>query len=124
MTARQNTRTNTPTEQNKEDNTLVLYRLEKVEEAVHGVDLKVSGLNSPTKADYTELRDTILARINEIRDGLQKSIDDQARDFQKQLDGKADKQRVDDLATLIKAFASIFTAIITSLIIFYLTKGH
>lgn len=123
MTARQNPRTNTPTEQNKEDNTLVLYRLEKVEEAVRSVDQKVSSFNSPTKSDYTELRDTILARINEIRDGLQKSIDDQAKDFQKQLDSKADKQRVDDLATLIKAFASVFTAIITSLIIFYLTKG-
>lgn len=117
-------RTNTPTEQNKEDNTLVLYRLEKVEEAVRGVDMKVSGLNSPTKSDYIELRETILQRINEIRDSLQKQIDDQGKDLQKQLDSKADKQTVDDLKTLIKAFSSIFAAIITSLIIFYLTKGN
>lgn len=124
MTARNTPRTNTQTEQNKEDNSLLLYRLEMVETAVKVVDQKVTAFNSPTKQDYAELRDTILSRINEIRDGLQKQIDDSAKDFQKQLDNKADKQRVDDLSTLVKAFASVFGSIITAMAIFYLTKGH
>jgi hypothetical protein len=124
MTARNTPRTNTQTEQNKEDNSLLLYRLEMVETAVKVVDQKVTAFNSPTKQDYAELRDTILSRINEIRDGLQKQIDDGARDIQEQLKGKADKQRVDDLSTLVKAFASVFGSIITAMAIFYLTKGH
>lgn len=111
MTARNTGRTNTPTEQNKEDNTLVLYRLELVERAVKAVGEKVDKQENIKRSDLIEFRDTIVARVNEIRDGLQKQLDD-----------KADQGQVDDLRTLVKAIGSILSSVIAAIVIFYLTR--
>lgn len=109
--AARTSRTNTPTEQNKEDNTLVLYRLELVERAVKDVGEKVDKQENIKRSDLIEFRDTIVNRVNEIRDGLQKQIDE-----------KADKGQVDDLRTLVKAIGSILSSVIAAIIIFYLTR--
>jgi hypothetical protein len=117
-------RTNTPTEQNKEDNTLVLYRLQLVEDAVKEVSHKMDTQDNIKKADLMEFRDTIITRFNEVREGLQKQIDDQELSVSKALEKKADQKQVDDLRTLIKSVATFLSTVIAGLVIFYLTKGE
>lgn len=123
MAARPN-RVNTPTEQNKEDNALVLYRLQQVEAAVREVSDKFDQQDTIKKPDFVELRDTLITRVNEIRDSLQRDLDDKERALQKQIDAKADQKTVDDIRTLIKAIASFFTAIVTAMVIYYLTTDR
>lgn len=96
-----------------EDNKLLLYRIEQVEKKIDSINLKFDNMDAPRRVDLIEFRDTIVSRVNEIRDGLQKQIDD-----------KADKSTVDDLRTLVKAVASAFTSILVAIIIFYLTRGN
>lgn len=96
-----------------EDNKLLLYRIEQVEKKIDNLSSKFDNMDAPRRVDLIEFRDTIVSRVNEIRDGLQK-----------QLDEKADKSQVDDLRTLVKATASALTSIIVAFIIFYLTRGH
>lgn len=105
-------RTNTPTEQNKEDNALVLYRLEMVEAAVKMVGTKLDNQDNVKKTDLVEFRDTIINRFNEIR-----------TDMQKDIDAKADQKQVDDLRTLIKAVAGFLSSIIAGLVIYYVTTA-
>jgi hypothetical protein len=104
-------RRNTPTEQNKEDNSLILYRLDRVEAAVKEVGSKVDAQDYPKRGDLIEVRETIVGRISEIR-----------IDLQKQIDQKADQDQVDDLRSLVKAIGGVFATIIGGLIIYYLTN--
>lgn len=97
------------TEKNGESR-LILYRLDRVEAAVKDVGTKVDAQENIKKADLIEFRDTVVGRINEIRDSLQKQIDD-----------KADRTELQDIKTLIKAVASVFGSIIAGLIIYYIT---
>ena len=85
MTAH-NTRTNTPTEQNKEDNGLILYRLDRVEAAVNEVGLKVDRQENIKPKDLETFKDYIKELVVGIR-----------KDFEKQIDDKADKGEVADL---------------------------
>lgn len=113
-----NHRTNTPAEQNKEDNSLILYRLDRVEAAVKEVGSKVDAQDYPKRGDLIELRETIISRVSEIRVDLQKQI----ANLQKQIDQKADQDQVDDLRSLVKAIGGVFATIIGGLIIYYLTN--
>lgn len=96
-----------------EDNKLLLYRIEQVEKKIDNISLKFDNMDAPKRVDLIEFRDTIVSRVNEIREGLQKQIDE-----------KADKSAVDDLRTLVKAVASALTSILVAIIIFYLTRGN
>jgi len=104
-------RTNTPTEQNKDDNTLVLYRLKLVEDAVKDVSGKLDRQDNIKKSDLIEFRDTILTRVNEIQTGLQRQIDD-----------KADQSQVDDLRGLVKAVGTALLSIIVGLSVYFITR--
>lgn len=110
--ATRNSRTNTPSEQNKEDTTLLAYRVEQVEKAVREFGSKLDKQDNIKKSDLVEFRDTIVNRVNEIRDGLQKQIDE-----------KAEQSQVNDLRTLVKAVGGFLSTVIGALVIFYLTKG-
>src|SRR4051812_21113111 len=70
----------------KQDMALVLWRLERVEAAVIEFGSKVDKQENIKRPDLLEIRDTIVTRINEIRDGLQRQIDE-----------KADQSQLDDL---------------------------
>jgi hypothetical protein len=117
MAAAKIPRTNTPTEQNKEDNSLVLYRLGKVEDAVKDLGKQVSGQKNITKADLEEFRTIILQRFDEKNAVMQKEVD--------RLDTeKADAKEVKDIRTLIKSATAFFTTILAAIIIYYLTTGR
>lgn len=105
-------RENTPTEQNKEDNILVLYRLKLVEEAVKEVGKKMDTADNIKRSDLIEFREAILARFGEVRDDLQRQIDE-----------KADASTVKALNNLVKAIGASFATVITGCIIYYLTYG-
>jgi hypothetical protein len=113
MASKNTSRMNTPGEQNKEDNTLLAYRVEQVEKAVKEFGAKLDKQENIKKADLIEFRDTIVSRVNEIRDGLQKQIDE-----------KADQAQVNDLRTLVKAFGAFLSTVIAALVIAYFTKGN
>jgi hypothetical protein len=81
-------RQNTPTEQNKEDNQLVLYRLELVESAVKEVSSKLDKQENIKPSDLKNFQDTIVTRFLDMRADLQKQIDTKAsnsdlQDFKK-----------------------------------------
>lgn len=113
-------RTNTPTEQNKEDNTLVLYRLTLVEAAVKEVGDKMDHQDNIKRADFIEFRETLLGRISDIKLELLKDI----TAVQKELETKADQKQLDDLRTFVKSVAGFLSTVIASLVIFYITKGE
>jgi hypothetical protein len=113
-------RENTPTEQNKEDNALVLYRLTLVESAVKEVGLKIDKADNIKRSDLVEFRDAILARFSDIREDLQKQIDSQSSQLLK----KADIDEVSDLRTLVRNVGIMFGTVITGLITYYLTYGR
>jgi hypothetical protein len=115
MTAKNN-RTNTPTEQNKEDNTLVLYRLELVEKAVNSLGDKFDHQDNIKKSDLVEFRDTILTRFNEIKVGIEKELG-------KLDENKADKSDVADLKKLVWGAGAFVLTILGSLIVYYITNG-
>lgn len=104
-------RQNTPTEQNKEDNGLILYRLAAVEAAVRELSVKVDKQDNIKRSDIIELRNTILERITEIQQNLQG-----------QIDKKADRDQVDDLRSLVKAVGGFLSVVIAGLVVFYITN--
>lgn len=110
--AKNQNRTNTPTEQNKEDNSLVLYRLELVEAAVKDLGKQLSGRDTISKQDLIEFRAAILERFDEKNKALQDQIDD-----------KAEKKDVEDLKGLVKAGGALITSVLGGLILYYLTVG-
>ncbi len=105
-------RINTPTEQNKEDNSLILYRIDRVEAAVKEVGSKVDKQDNLKRSDLMDLKTTFIERTVDIRDNLQK-----------QIDVKADQSGLDDVKTLLRAFAAVFGSVIAGLIIYYITNG-
>lgn len=111
MTASRKARTNTPTEQNKEDNSLILYRLQAVEDAVKDLSSKVERMDNLKKADLIEFRDAVIGRITEVQVNLQA-----------QIDKKADAVAVTDLRRLVYGFASVVGSIIVGVSIYYLTN--
>ena len=110
MTTHNTSRPNTPTEQNKEDNGLILYRLQAVEMAVKDVGMKVSMQDNLKRSDLKDFQTVILERMTDIR-----------IDLQKQIDAKANTGDLGDLKKLVYAFGSIIGAIITGVVIFYIT---
>ena len=97
--------------QSKEDNRLILYRLDRVESAVKDVGSKLDERENITKADLVEFRDIIVTRVNEIRDGLQK-----------QLDTKADMQQLNDLKQRLNAYSAAITSVVVGLALWFLTR--
>lgn len=95
----------------KHEDGLLLYRMEQVEKKVDALDSKLSAMDNIKRSDLLDLGSSIIDQFKEMRDNLQKQIDE-----------KADQKQVDDLRTLIKAVASILGSIITGLVIFYLTQ--
>lgn len=113
MTAR-NTNTpreNTPTEQNKEDNSLILYRLLAVESAVKDVAMKIELQDNLKRSDLKDFQAVIIERFSEMRVDLQKQIDD-----------KADSGDLNDLKKLIYAVGSVIGAIVSGVAIVYITS--
>lgn len=102
---------NQPTAKNiDETNVLVSYRLKEVEKAVKDLSSRFDKLDNIKKSDLLELRDTIVSRITDVRN-----------DLQKQLDGKADKDMVDDLRVLVRGVGVVFGTIIAGIVIYYFT---
>lgn len=118
-----NKRTNTPTEQNKEDNALVLYRLTQLEAAVKDLGEKFDKQDNIKKSDLIEFRDAILARFNEKNEHFQQQIDSKAAakdltDLEKNFD-----EKVADIKKLIYGAGAFFLTILGSVIVYYLTNG-
>lgn len=113
MTSKNTQRQNTPTEQNKEDNSLVLYRLAAVELALNGLTSRFDSLDNIKISDLKDFQ----ASIKEI-------VTDFRIDMQKQLDAKADKDQVEDLRSLVKAVGAFLSAVIAGIIIYYITAKH
>lgn len=90
---------------------LLLYRLEQVEKKIDNIEVTLKSMDNIKKSDLADLQKSIIETFKEMRDNLQKQIDE-----------KADQKQVDDLRTLIKAVSSVFGSIITGLVIFYLTQ--
>jgi len=103
-------RQNTPTEQNKEDNSLVLYRLKKVEGKVDAIDIKLDSQRTLTIFDLDKLQETIVTRFLDISNNLQK-----------QIDTKASQSELQDLKRLFYSAIGFISTIITALVIAYLT---
>lgn len=103
-------RINTPTEQNKEDNSLILYRLDRVEAAVKEVGTKVDRQDNIKRSDLKEFQETIVTRFLDMRNDLQKQIDE-----------KANSSELSDLKRLFFAATGFLSTIITALVIAYLT---
>ena len=124
MAAKNQARQNTPTEQNKADNELVLYRLQQVEDKVDDLGRKLDSQENIKKVDLIEFREAILLRINDKFIEVDKDV----RSLQKQISElkieKADRKDVGDLKTLVRSVAAFLTTIITALIIYYLTTGR
>lgn len=118
--AKNTTRTNTPTEQNKADNDLVLYRLQQVENKVDNIGKKLDGQENIKKADLIEFRESIVQTVREVRADIDKDM----AGLQKQIDNKANAQDVKDLKTLVKSGGAFITTIIGAIIIYYLTTGR
>lgn len=113
MTTKNTQRQNTPTEQNKEDNSLVLYRLAAVEIALNTLTSRFDKSDNISKSDLREFQGSIKEMVTEFR-----------VDIQKQLDGKADKDQVADLRSLVKAVGAFLSAVIAGIIVFYITARH
>ena len=109
-------RVNTPTEQNKEDNTLVIYRLQLVEVAINDLRDKIESRTPIIKSDLTELRDAILFRIDEKNAGLQKQIDTLYKE-------KANSQDLQDIKKSMYVAIAFVLTILGSVITYYLTSG-
>lgn len=106
-------RQNTPTEQNKEDNNLVLYRLAAVETALNALTSRFDRLDNISKSDLKEFQSNIKEMVSGFR-----------VDIQKQLDSKADKDQVEDLRSLVKAVGFFLSTIIAGIVVFYVTTKH
>lgn len=103
MTGR--TRANTPTEQNKEDNGLILYRLKVVEDAVKEVSAKLDRQEVIKPSDLRNIQETIVTRFLDMSTNLQKQIDEVKDDIEKKVEDvkkqKADKQELSDFKKLV-----------------------
>ena len=113
--ARNSQRENTPTEQNKEDNTLVLYRLTLVEQAVKDLGTVMAAKENITRADLVEFKEAIFERFAEKTTNLQEQINDLEKN-------KASQSSQDDIKSLIKWVAAVGSTVISGLVLFYFTK--
>jgi 23S rRNA C2498 (ribose-2'-O)-methylase RlmM len=123
MTAK-SPRQNTPTEQNKADNGLVLYRLQQVEDKVDELNRKLDNQENIKKADLVEFREALFQRMTDKFSEVQKDLDSlqsQITDLKRE---KSDKKDVNDLKGLVRAGGAFITTIIAALVIYYLTKGN
>jgi hypothetical protein len=98
------------TKQDKQDNELILYRLDRVESAVREVGSKVDKQEIIKRSDLVEFRESIITRITDMR-----------TDLQRQLDDKADKTSVTDIRRLMFSAIGLLGSIIAGMVIYYLT---
>lgn len=92
-------------------NELVSYRLGKVEEGIKHINEKLDAQDAIKRVDLIEFRDTLIARVQEIK-----------VDLQGQINQKADKDQMDNLYALVKWGAGVFASVIGGLVLFYLTR--
>jgi hypothetical protein len=105
------TRQNTPTEQNKEDNGLILYRLDKVEAAVREVSTKLDKQDTIKRSDLKDFQETIVTRFLDMR-----------ADLQKQLDSKASNSDLQDFKKVVYSVLGLAQAITLAFLGFLLSK--
>ena len=110
MTARNIPRTNTVAEQTKEDNSLILYRLDRVEAAVNEVGSKVDKQDNIKRSDLKDFQETIVTRFLDMRSDLQKQIDD-----------KAGSTELADLKRQFYAVTSLLSTVMIAIVVTYLT---
>ena len=110
-----NKRTNTPTEQNKEDNGLILYRLAAVELAVNNLSSKVDHQDNIKRSDLVEFKDTIINRVAEMQSYLQKQVDALERE-------KASGQELKDFKKQIAAYGIFISALVVAAFSYMLTR--
>lgn len=99
---------------NKDDKNwaLILYRIEKVEGGVDSINQKLDRQETLKPSDLEAFKNVIIEKISDIND-----------DLQKQIDKKADLADLTNLKQLVYGFASVIVTIITSYIIWSITKG-
>lgn len=104
-------KTQTQTKQTRDNNTLVLYRLDNVEQALKDLTSKVDKQDNVKKSDITELRDAIIERIVNMR-----------TDLQKQIDEKADKQELTDFKKQMASYGAIVLVLSVAIFTFMLSR--
>lgn len=98
-----------------DNNTLVLYRLDNVEQALKDLTTKVDRQDNIKKADLNDLRDTIISRVVDAQASLQKQIDT--------LDeGKANTQELIDFKKQVAGYAAFISALAIAAFSYMLTR--
>ncbi len=96
----------------KQDNQLILYRLDRVEAAVKDVGTKVDKQDNIKRSDLKEFQETIVGRFLEMRVDMQRQIDD-----------KADLSTIADMKKLLYSMFTIMGSIVTALVVYYITHS-
>jgi hypothetical protein len=112
-----NKRLNTPTEQNKEDNGLLTYRVLQLELAVKDVSSKMDKQDYVKRSDITELKNTILERISEIQQSQQKQLDKLDED-------KANAQDLNDFKKQVYGLGAFVGSLFIAAFSYMLTRLH
>jgi hypothetical protein len=101
------------TKQDGEDTKLILYRLDRVEGAVTDLGTKLDKQDNIKRSDLADFRDTLVGRVSDLQ-----------KDFQRQLDDKADASSVADIKKLIAAFGAFFLSLVGTIFAYLLSRLH